>query len=267
MIGENQLPERYRDIINEQIEIYDQGRSITVRNSIPETSEIPLEKPTHWLRIPDVICVFVDMLNSTKLSAELQDKSTAGAYQLFTGTAVRLFHEFDAPYIDVRGDGVFALFNSDQLYTALAAAVTFKTFAEEDFVPMIRKKTDVQVGCHIGIDQKTLLVRKIGLKRKNGRTDRQNEVWAGCPVNMASKLAARANDKELLVSDRFYGRLKSDLVLKSCGCPDGEKRDLWSSVDLSGETHFDFNRAYLLRSKWCRTHGREYCENVLKLDK
>ena len=88
MIGENQLPERYRDIISEQIEIYDQGRSITVRNSIPETSEISLEKPTHWLRIPDVICVFVDMLNSTKLSAELQGLSTEEQMVSYSRTRV-----------------------------------------------------------------------------------------------------------------------------------------------------------------------------------
>lgn len=266
MITENQMPKRYRDVISEQIDIYNRGRSITVYNSIPDTADIPIENPKHWLRIPDVICVFVDMAKSTQLSAEKNDGSTAGVYQLFTGTAVRLFHEFDAPYIDVRGDGVFALFDSCQPHTALAAAVTFKTFAEEEFAPMIREQTKVPVGCHIGIDQKTLLVRKIGLKRKNGRTDRQNEVWAGRPVNMSAKLASKTDHGELLASDRFFNQFTSELVLKSCGCPNGEKVDLWESVDLSGDTRFDFATAYRLRSRWCPKHGREYCEAILKLD-
>jgi len=92
MIAEDQMPRRYRDVIDEQIDIYDQGRSITVHNSIPDTADIPIENPKHWLRIPDVISVFVDMAKSTQLSAEKDDKTVAGAYQLFTGTAVRLFH-------------------------------------------------------------------------------------------------------------------------------------------------------------------------------
>lgn len=266
MITEDQMPRRYRGVIEEQIDIYNQGRSITVYNSIPDTADIPIENPKHWLRIADVISVFVDMAKSTQLAAEKDDKTIAGAYQLFTGTAVRLFHEFDAPYIDVRGDGVFALFDSSQPHTALAAAVTFKTFAEEEFVPIVRKRAEVDVGCHIGIDQGTLLVRKIGLKRKNGRTDRQNEVWAGRPVNMSSKLAAKTEHGELLASDRFFKQFRSELVLKSCGCPNGEKVDLWDSIDLSDDTRFDFATAYRLRSRWCREHGREYCEAILKLD-
>ena len=266
MISDEQLPKCYRDLIDEQIKIYNQGRSITVENSIPDTSKIPIENPKHWLRIPNVICVFVDMANSTQLSAEKHDQSTAGVYQLFTGTAIRLFHEFDAPYIDVQGDGVFALYNSDQSYTALASAVTFKNFIEEEFLPIIHKKMDVPLGCHMGIDQQTVLVRKIGLKRKGGRTDRQNEVWAGRSVNMAAKLAAKTNSGELLVSKRFFSRLGSELVLKSCGCPNEEKVDLWNKVDLSGDEKFDFDEAYLLKSRWCSEHGKQYCEDILKLD-
>ena len=266
MITENQLPKEYRDIIEEEIAIFKEGRVITVRNSIPDTKEIPIENKRHWLKIPDVICVFVDMKGSTKLSAQLYDRSTAGAYQLFTSTAVRLFNAFEAPYIDVKGDGVFALFNKEQPYRALAAAVTFKTFAREEFVPRIKKLTDVEVGCHIGIDQKTVLVRKIGLKRYQGRSDRQNEVWAGRPINMAAKLAALADADEMLVSDRYFSNLKDEHALKSCGCPRGEKVDLWKPVDLSEDDRFDFNVAYRLGSAWCSTHGREYCQIILELD-
>ena len=105
MINDDQLPKRYRDVIDEQEEIFSEGRSITVHNSIPDTADIPLDNQRLWLRIPDVICVFVDMKGSTQLSADTYDNNTAGAYQLFTSTSVRLFHEFESPYVDVRGDG------------------------------------------------------------------------------------------------------------------------------------------------------------------
>jgi len=170
----------------------------------------------------------------------------------------------------VRGDGAFALFDDDQPHRALSAAVTFKTFADLVFKPKIKEqREDVDVGSHIGIDAKHVYVRKIGLKRHDMRTDRQNEVWAGKPVNMAAKLAARSNHNEVLVSDRFYKKLEDERALKSCGCGvAGERRkvDLWSVVDLSKEKIFDFDKAYLLKSSWCSIHGKEYCEALLAVD-
>ncbi len=206
------------------------------------------------------------MKGSTQLSAQRHEGGTAGAYQLFTGTAVDLFHEFDTPYIDVRGDGVFALFNQDQVYLAFAAAVTFKTFAETVFVPTLKEKTGIELGAHIGIDQKTVLVRRIGLKRYGDRTDRQNEVWAGKPVNMSSKLAGMADAGELLVSDRYFKRITHERVRKSCGCPGGEKKDLWMPVEVKEDPKFDFDMAYCLKSRWCATHGEEYCNAIMALD-
>lgn len=270
MITDEQMPLRFREVIEQQASVYDNGSSIQVMNSIPDTSCIPLQDLSHWLRIPDVICVYVDMMGSTRLSATVQDRSTADAYHLYTGTAVRLLSEFRSPYIDVRGDGVFALFDQDKPYTALAAAVTFKTFAKEVCVPRIREKTAVEVGSHIGIDQKTVLVRKVGLKRYDSRTDRQNEVWAGKPVSMAAKLASLSDNDELLASSRFFSNLKDEHVLFSCGCsdghPDGTKTYLWSERDLSQDQRFDFQVAYSLKTNWCRIHGREYCEAILGLD-
>jgi class 3 adenylate cyclase len=266
-ITSTQMPEYLRNVIQEQIDIYNNGRSITVYNEIPDTTQIPIENQRLWLKIPDIICVFVDIQGSTKLSATKHDKGTAGVYQLFTNTTVRIFHEMEAPYIDVKGDGVFALFNSNQIYRALVSAVSFKTFAEIEFIPRIRQVTEIDIGCHIGIDQKTVLVRKVGLKRKNGRTDRQNEVWAGKPVNMASKLASMSKNKQLFVSDRYFNKLKDNKAIYSCGCPNNEVVKLWKDVNISDKEYFDFNTAYYLESHWCPTHGVEYMNHLLSLDK
>jgi class 3 adenylate cyclase len=264
---ETQMPERYLDIIDTQVEVFEKGATHEVRNSIPPTNDIPLEDPNRWLKIPDIICVYVDMIGSTQFSAQKHDNSTANAYQFFTGTAVRLFHSFEAPYIDVRGDGVFALFNSTQPYRALASAVTFKTFVEEVFTPKIKSKTGLEIGSHIGIDQKTVLVRKIGLKSHGGRSDRRNEVWAGKPINMAAKLASRSKIEELLVSNRYFKQLKDEHAIKSCGCNAGMKKNLWEEVDLKDNELFDFDTGYLLKAIWCKTHGAEYCEHIVALDK
>lgn len=265
MIKDTQMPLRYKKVIDDELAIFPQTVSITDRNKLPQTHEIPIENPTLWFKVKDVICVFVDMKGSTKLSANSHEKSTASVYRLFTSTAIKLFHEFDAPYIDVKGDGVFALFNSNQPYRALCAAVTFKTFAQEEFLKKAKDKTGIEVGYHIGIDQKTLLVRKLGLKMVNDRSDRQNEVWAGKTVNMASKLASMA-DSTIYISDRYFENLTDDKSIYSCECS-ANLTSLWSEVDVSENDLFDFDTAYKLGSNgWCGTHGKEYCEHLLKQD-
>jgi class 3 adenylate cyclase len=270
MLTSTQVPDVYRCVIDEQVALFKKPRTVEERSAIPKTTDIPIQDPSRWLKIPDLVCVFVDMKNSTLLSATNHDKSTAGAYQLFTGTAVRLFDSFETPYIDVRGDGVFALFNADQVYRAFAAAVTFKTFAAEEFAPRIQDKTGLILGAHVGIDRRTVLVRKLGMKAYADRTDRQNEVWAGKPVNMASKLAGQGDTGELLVSDRYYDQITDELTRKTCGCKNGlpghPKSDLWEEVDLSDDPKFDFDTGYLMKANWCATHGKDYCEAILALD-
>lgn len=123
----------------------------------------------------------------------------------------------------------------------------------------------------MGIDQKTVLVKQIGLKDDNSRDSRKNEVWAGKPINMASKLASKSKDNELFISERFFEKIKDqELVTKSCGCSGGkdtgEKVDLWKKVDLNDE-NFDFDSAHVLESIWCPIHGKEWCEKILELDK
>ena len=139
---EGRLPLTIEQIIETELEYFNQSVSITHQNQIPDTPQIPIQNPTTWLKIPDVICCFVDMEGSTKLSAGLHEKTTAKAYRLFTETASRIFHKFGAAYIDIKGDGVFSLFNKNQPYTALAATVSFKTFVYEHFTPKIRKITE-----------------------------------------------------------------------------------------------------------------------------
>ena len=262
----SQIPLRFQTHIDRQVRLYGKGTTYDTRKSIPPIDDIPLSNHRHWFNIPDVISVFVDMISSTQLSAQKHARSTAGAYQFFTGTAVDLFNGFDVPYIDVRGDGVFGLFNPDQIYSAFAAALTFKTFVEVEFVPRFHKDTGIQLGAHLGIDQETVPVRRIGLKRRGDRTDRQNEVWAGKPVNMSAKLASLTKAGELLVSDRYFRGLKHELVRKSCGCPSNKKVDLWTPVDVTEDPKFDFKKAYCLKTRWCETHGGEYCDAIMALD-
>lgn len=263
---EGMMPLSIEKIIETELENFNNQVSITTHNKIPATSTIPLENPAYWFKIKDVICCFVDMEGSTKLSAGLYDKTTAKVYRLFTETAIRIFHKFGAQYIDVKGDGVFSLFNHNQPYSALAATISFKTFVHEHFTPKVKNLTGQSIGGHFGIDQKTVLVRRFGLKSYQNRTDRQNEVWAGKPVNMAAKLAGLSTGNRLWVSERFFRNLNDEKATHSCGCPTGEKVELWKEEDVSNDSRFDFDKAYSLGSNWCEKHGKSFCSTLIDLD-
>lgn len=263
---EGRLLTPIEQIIEAELECFSQSVSITNENQIPDTPKIPIQNPRTWLKIPDVICCFVDMEGSTKLSAGSHDKTTAKAYRLFTETAIRIFHQFGAAYIDIKGDGVFSLFNREQPYSALAATVSFKTFVYQYFTPKVEDITKQHIGGHFGIDQKTVLVRRFGLKSYQNRTDRQNEVWAGKPVNMAAKLASLSTNNRLWVSDRFFSNLKDEKAIYSCGCSSGEKNELWTQEDIADDSRFDFDIAYSLGSNWCEKHGKSFCSSLVKLD-
>lgn len=268
MIGEKQMGQKYRDVIAEEKKIFDAGATVEDATQLPSVDSIPLDDRKAWVRVPGVICVYIDMKDSTKLAVGSGQENTASAFQLYTGTAVRLLNAFEAPYIDVRGDGAFALFDEGQEYRALAAAVTFKTFAYQVAVPAIEDRCGVKVGSHIGIDQKGVLVRRVGLRRTSDRDDRQNEVWAGKPVNMAAKLASMTEDDEILVSDRFYKRITDDHARLACGCGSSEKTPLWAKEDVPDSGKFDFDTAYrMTTAHWCKGHGKEFMDALLRLSK
>ncbi|WP_251976696.1 adenylate/guanylate cyclase domain-containing protein [Salinicola avicenniae] len=264
MISKTQLPENLREIIKRQDQKYGTEVDIVDRDRLPSVDDIPGEDSARRIRIKDVICVFVDMKNSTKLSARQHAKSTSKTYTLFTGTATRIFRQLDASYIDIKGDGVFALFNYDQPHTALAAAVTFRTFVQEVFSAKVKSKTDIDTGVHIGIDQSVLVVHKVGLRPHAQRDDMHNEVWAGKAVNQAAKLASLSSDDEIHVSETFYKKLKSKEALYCCRC--SPPTLLWNEVDVSLDERFKFRTAHVLNSSWCKTHGAEYMQAIVDAD-
>jgi class 3 adenylate cyclase len=265
----NQFLSSILDIIDEAEKVFQSGASVQEVNEIPEPQKIP-QRRNHWLKIRNIISLFVDMKGSTKLSAVKHDKSTAEIYQLFTDTMVRIVRTFGSSYVDIKGDGVFALFNGDLPHTALCAAVSCKTFAAENFRSKVRSKRGIDLDCHIGIDRKTVLVKRVGMEPRGGDDSHlRNEVWAGRPVNMSAKLSAYAGAGELLCSERFFRQLTHSKAKHSCGCgaAGGQSSPLWEERDVSEDDKFDFEKAYLLKSRWCPTHGRAYCKELLNTEK
>ena len=246
---------------------------VNTEDSIPKTSDIPKQDSggtTKWMRIDDVNCCFVDMVGSTEMSTTLHAKSTAEIYRYFTGTIIKIFKAFDAPYIDVKGDGVFALFDDNASHAALAATVSAKTFVENEFNSDVKIKRGLDLDGHYGISRGTLLVRRIGTKNVDGQDQARNEVWAGKAVNQSAKLASLADPGCILASNRFFQSLSAKPALLSCGCAGGEiggdPTELWHEVEHDDFKYLKISKGWSLRSNWCSIHGEETCKSLLKAD-
>ncbi len=251
------------------------GIQITRQNEVPEVG--PTNKGV-WFQIPEVTAVFADLKDSTGLSAIERPEVAARAYTYFIRAMAVTLERFSAQYVDIQGDGIFGLFSGrGSTFLAAACGVTMKTLVEREVSARFTEdaSADWELTVGIGIDQGTLLVRRLGL-----RGTKQNEVWAGKPVNMAAKLSSLAAPNEMVVSERVFGlyerasKLRQRALIWSCGC-DGEARGagldaaigatscLWEQERAPEDLGLDFENLHRLRSCWCVTHGPEFCEAIV----
>lgn len=258
--------------LDEQIRL---GVHITRRNDVPETG--PANRGV-WFQVRGVTTVFADLKRSTELSAENSPAVAARAYTYFIRAMAVILERFEAKYVDIQGDGIFGLFSGEgSRFLAAACAITMRTEVEREVAVRFDRdtSTDWELAAGVGIDHGTLLVRRLGL-----RGTKQNEVWAGKPVNMASKLSSLAGPNHVVVSDRVFrhydeaSRLRRRALLWSCGCngetrgrgldvPAGRTFKLWEQEAVPEDLGLDFEHLHRLESKWCQVHGSEFCEAIV----
>lgn len=253
------------------------GVKIDPVDDVPEVG--PVNRGV-WQQIANVTAVFADLNRSTELSANNRPEKAAFAYTHFVRAMAVSLERFSAQYIDIHGDGVFGLFSgSGSMFNAAACAITMRTLVENEVAVRFRKDASVNwnLTAGIGVDQGTLLVRRLGL-----RGTKQNEVWAGKPLNMAAKLSSLSSGNQVIVSDRVFARyrsfseLRQRALLYSCGCndngrgrgrgldaPKGTTTYLWNKERVPQNLGFDFLDLYRLKTKWCDIHGAEFCEALI----
>lgn len=264
-----------RDVSSQLDDQADLGVQVTRKSEVPEAG--PSNRGV-WFQIPQATAVFADLKGSTKLNAAVSPRVAAIAYTYFIRAMAVTLERFSVRYVDIQGDGIFGLFSGKgSTFLAAACGITMKTLVKREVSTRFKKDagTDWELSVGVGIDRGTLLVRRLGL-----RGTKQNEVWAGKPVNVAAKLSSLAEDNEMVVSDRVFAlyegaaRLRQRALIWSCGCDGGvggagldapirSTSCLWDKELTPYGLGLDFTNLHRLRSLWCVTHGPEFCEAVV----
>lgn len=108
------------------------------------------EWPTHiytesrkWARLKDVVVVAGDLKNSTQLGFNKHVGSSASIYEAAMTSSVKAVKEFTPNFIDIQGDGFFALFHGERaVERGICAAVTLKTLSYKELGPHLTAQTD-----------------------------------------------------------------------------------------------------------------------------
>ena len=253
--------ESVKNDIESRIETF---KPIDLEN-IPDEEKLKLETGK-WYRIKDVVCVYLDLKDSTKASFEETKEEMAKIYEYIGTSMTKIFSlaGIEADFIDLKGDGGFALFHSKYPEArAVVGAVTFKTYS---YKYMKKKFPDIEIKFGIGISKGNLLVKKIGIRTWNF------PVWAGKVVNYAAYLCKEVKGKfnferDVIGMDQYiYTAIDNDKfrnwLVWSCGCPTGKKTLLWKQGIPSDNAYPTF---HYLEANWCDTHGEEYINKVLEI--
>lgn len=236
--------------------------SVEVRDidHIPSLDEMYAEKRV-WLRTDDVVAVAADLKGSTRLNFKKHAKTSAKLYQAATGNMVRIVEQFTPGFVDIQGDGLFALYHGERRYErALCAAITLKTFSEKHLVPLVQQHMHERfprTGLKVGLHASALAVHKVGV-----RGGAREPIWAGKAVNWATKAAQAADAHELILTRKVFQKFEDNHYVRySCEC--STPTDLWSAATVEALPDDERTQCMRLTSCWCDTCGPAFCEAVL----
>ncbi|NHG50303.1 hypothetical protein GRO02_001800 [Campylobacter jejuni] len=184
------INELYSKIITSKKIEFEKYNTINTDNIQLETNKVTV--------INNVTCVFIDMENSTKMAMGKIEEAINTQIP-YIRALVEIFQLHNAKYIDIQGDGGFALFDGDDskkngIYVAKIANTLFN------------KKLNMNI--RIGIDCGTVYVKKAGKRGEN------KEIWLGRPVCLASKLC-NIGLNTIPEYVRFSSNISSDDVLSN----------------------------------------------------
>src|SRR5690606_17377653 len=109
--------------------------------------------------------------------------------------------------------------------------ISIKTFSEY-LVEKLEAKWSAspETGFKVGVASGRVLVKRVGTPRNPAQ---QEPLWAGKPVNYATKAAQQADRHELIITGEVWDRIKAnDFLTFSCPCATGPSDGIWSEVSL-----------------------------------
>lgn len=265
------------EIFEEIGEKLDMDFDIVKKKEIPSNFKLENDE---WAQVDDVVCVYFDLSSSTNILRDYGDEISVKIFDSYIKSATRIFKNFECSYLDIQGDGGFALFSGDKhIQRAMVSAITLKTLLSKsysgnlnDLVKKIKSKINLssRIGVHIG----KILAKKSGIRGEN------EILWLGGLVSVASKICGLKRENAELFKGDLGEKIKSDILkisedlyqemlqlncsdylMKSCNC--GEMTGLWEELEFE-KNFYGVDKIYILETKWCKKCGDTFSKAILE---
>lgn len=265
------------EIFEEISEKLDTDFDIVKKKEIPSNFKLENDE---WAQVDDVVCVYFDLSSSTNILRDYGDEISVKIFDSYIKSATRIFKNFECSYLDIQGDGGFALFSGDKhIQRAMVSAITLKTLLSKsysgnlnDLVKKIKSKINLssRIGVHIG----KILAKKSGIRGEN------EILWLGGLVSVASKICGLKRENAELFKGDLGEKIKSDILkisedlyqemlqlncsdylMKSCNC--GEMTGLWEELEFE-KNFYGVDKIYILETKWCKKCGDTFSKAILE---
>lgn len=228
-------------------------------NLDPKT--VPLEE-RKWVLLTDAIAVVADLRNSTSLPQGRKWGSVGAIYEAAVAGLVEIYERFDADFIQIQGDGAYAIFWGNNRYArAVCAGITVVTFTKDIFEVGINAKFDQlpKTGYKVGVAAGDLLVKRVG------SAETHEPVWAGNAVNYAAKAAQQCEPGQMLVTAGVWAWVETnDYLAVTCSCGTGPSSSIWNTRHIQNlREGDDESQGRLLDSRWCPNCGHDFCAAVM----
>jgi class 3 adenylate cyclase len=184
-------------------------------DGIPPVEKMGLGQP-RWCRVDDVVALVADLKGSTNFNYGRQTKTVARFYEAYMGPLVRVANHWSPRFIAIQGDGLFALFDGKLCYErAFVTGLTMLAFVHEHLLPALEGRlADVPpTGLKVGMASGPIWVKRVGIG------DQSEPIWAGRPVNWASKCAQAASAGEVVVTPQVKTHFAANpMIMQACRC-------------------------------------------------
>lgn len=152
-------------------------------NVVPSDKDIPLRNYGVYL---DAVCLYADMIESTKLVEGRTPEFAAECYKVFLHCASRIIKENGGDVVAFDGDRVMGVFVTGTKNTnAMQAALKINYAVDQIINPELKSfyiHSDYVLRHCVGIDGGKILVTGTGIRTAN------DFVWVGKSANYAAKL-------------------------------------------------------------------------------
>ncbi|MEO7522335.1 MAG: adenylate/guanylate cyclase domain-containing protein [Gemmatimonas sp.] len=148
-------------------------------------------------------CVlYVDIRNSSTISAERQSVTLARMYSTFVRMMIKCARHYGGRVRNIIGDRVMVVFDrQDCFVNAVRTAILCQTVAQKI---IDRRITSFAFKCGVGIDFGKMLIVKAGASRRGAEMEfYRSHVWLGRPANVASKLTDIAAKPRVIKSGGY----------------------------------------------------------------